>query len=92
MKSKIIIVGGMGPQAGIELHQRIINRASKLGARNGSDFPEIVHFSLPVDDFISDSTKMNQAVELITSALERLYLWQRGPHSLGVQYRTLAVA
>ena len=47
MKQRIIIIGGMGPQASLELHQRIIRRASANGARDGTDFPHIVHLSLP---------------------------------------------
>jgi aspartate/glutamate racemase len=44
---RIIIIGGMGPQASIELHNRIITRAAANGARKGSDFPYVVHLSLP---------------------------------------------
>lgn len=76
MSNRIIIIGGMGPQASIELHRRIIHRASELGARNGKDFPEIAHISLPIDDFIADESKTKQAFRLIANALERLYPWQ----------------
>ena len=57
MKERIIIVGGMGPQASLELHRRIIARAAELGAHNGASFPEIIHLSLPIDDFISHESK-----------------------------------
>ena len=77
MTKRIVIIGGMGPHASIELHRRIIQRANELGARNGDDFPEIAHVSLPIDDFIADDSKTAKALELITSALERLYCWQR---------------
>ncbi len=72
----IVILGGMGPQASIELHRRIIDRAAKLGARDGGDFPAITHISLPVDDFISDEHKTRKALAVLSAALERLYLWQ----------------
>lgn len=67
---RIIIIGGMGPQASLELHRRIIERAANNGARNGSDFPHIVHFSLPVDDFISDTRKTEKAFRLIVRSLK----------------------
>ena len=56
MKQRIIIIGGMGPQASLELHRRIIRRASANGARDGTDFPYIVHLSLPVPDFITNES------------------------------------
>ncbi len=76
MNNRLIIIGGMGPQASIELHRRMIQRATELGARNGNDFPEIAHISLPIDDFIADKSKTNQALVQIQGALECLYPWQ----------------
>lgn len=77
----IVIVGGMGPQASIELHRQVIARAAKLGAHGGADFPAITHLSLPIEDFISDPTKTTPALGALTSALERVYLWRRDPNS-----------
>jgi len=73
----ITIVGGMGPQASHSLHGRLIERAVKLGARNGDEFPAIIHLSLPIKDFISDPASMSKAVAMITHALSRPYLWQQ---------------
>ncbi len=73
MSQRILIIGGMGPQASILLHKRIIDAACINGAKNGADFPHITHLSIPVDDFISDQTKLREAVGLIKSSLE--YLW-----------------
>lgn len=82
MKRKhIVIIGGMGPQASLNLHERIVSRAAQLGAQNGDEFPEITHLSLPVKDFISDPAAMPAALSLITDRLHRLYLWQRYTHS-----------
>lgn len=67
---RIILIGGMGPQASLELHQRLIQRAVNNGAVNGSDFPCIVHFSLPVDDFIADARKTKTALDLIITSLK----------------------
>ena len=78
MSKRIIIIGGMGPQASIELHRRLIRRANDMGARSGNEFPEIAHISLPIDDFIADESKTKQALVQIIGALECLYPWQTG--------------
>ena len=67
---RIIIIGGMGPQASLELHGRILQRAVENGAVNGKDFPHIVHFSLPVHDFIDDQHKTKTALQLIVESLQ----------------------
>ena len=74
---RIIIIGGMGPQASVELHKKIITRAAATGARNGSDFPHIVHLSLPIDDFIADTTKLAPAFEQIAKTLRQLQITQQ---------------
>jgi len=76
MNKRITIIGGMGPQASLELHRRILNRVTALGVRKGGDFPEITHISLPIDDFISDASKTAEALGVIKAATERLYLWR----------------
>ena len=80
MNKQIVIIGGMGPQASIELHRRIIDRAARLGAHDGGDFPSITHLSLPIDDFISDESKTAQALCVIKTAMEHLYLWRGYSH------------
>jgi len=64
----------------------LLERAIVLGAKSGGEFPEIRHLSLPIDDFISDETKTSAALGLISSSLERLYLWRPRQYSCGVQY------
>ena len=76
----------MGPQASLDLHRRLLERAIALGAKSGGEFPEIRHLSLPIDDFISDETKTSAALGLISSSLERLYLWRPRQYSCSVQY------
>lgn len=66
---RIIIIGGMGPQASIEMHRRLMLRAVENDARDGGDFPHVVHFSLPVDDFISDTEKTAEALAFIVDEL-----------------------
>ena len=89
---RIIIVGGMGPQASLQLHQELLHTAAANGAQEGDEFPHIVHLSLPVKDFISDQRFAAKALELIAGSLERLYPWQRRQHSHSVQHRSLAFA
>lgn len=91
-KKHIVIIGGMGPQASIELHRRIIERAARLGAHNGDDFPQITHLSLPIDDFISDIHKTHKALSVLSVAMDHLYLWRKRSNSYSVQHCTSATA
>lgn len=71
---RILIVGGMGPQASLTLHQKIIEKAAQQGAMSGDDFPEIIHISMPIPEFIDSKANLQRALALIK---ERLYcLWQ----------------
>lgn len=65
MRKRIVIIGGMGPQASLLLHQKLLEAAIARGARNGEDFPEMLHLSIPVTDFIQDASKMAAAADLI---------------------------
>ena len=73
MNKHILIIGGMGPQASICLHERLIDRAVNLGATNGEDFPRITHLSLPIDDFISGEHKKTAALGVILQSLKPFY-------------------
>jgi len=64
----------MGPQASLELHSRILQAASRNGARNGSEFPFILHVSLPIDDFISEQGKTKQALKMIVNEMKQIGL------------------
>ena len=72
MKQRMIIIGGMGPQASLELHRRIIRRTSANGARDGTDFPYFVHLSLPVPDFIANESRRSKALEIIINELKNI--------------------
>jgi aspartate/glutamate racemase len=76
MSQSILIIGGMGPQASLELHRRIIQAATENGVVNGHEYPEIVHASLAINDFIS-SQETSSALSYINRALEQFYLWRR---------------
>ena len=69
---RIIIIGGMRPQASLELHRRIIRQALANGAKDGTDFPHIVHLSLPVPDFIANDSRRSEALEIIINELKNI--------------------
>jgi len=72
MKQRIIIIGGMGPQASLELHRRMIQQALADGAKDDTDFPHIVHLSLPVPDFIANESRRSEALEIIINELKNI--------------------
>ena len=72
MKQRIIIIGGMGPQASLELHRRMIQQALADSAKDGTDFPHIAHLSLPVPDFIANESRRSEALEIIINELKNI--------------------
>ena len=46
--------------------------ASANGARDGTDFPYIVHLSLPVPDFIANESRRSEALEVIINELKNI--------------------
>ncbi len=73
MKNKTIgIVGGVGPQATHYLYGKIIELAqSKYKAENNDDFPHVIIESLPIPDFISDKSKVPQALDMLNQCMIR---------------------
>ena len=70
MKTRILIIGGMGPQASIDLHHRIISRAAIEGANDCEDFPMIAHYSLPASDSgMTDPSKLHETFEVVAGQL-----------------------
>lgn len=74
MQQRIIVLGGMGPQASLELHRRIIATATQRGAKTGDQFPHIVHLSLPVPDFISNTKRKEEALRMIISQVKEIVI------------------
>jgi len=67
------LLGGMGPSASVFLHKVLIELSVKhFGALEGNEFPEIIHDSIPVPDFISDEEKKRQALSLLSDRVLRL--------------------
>lgn len=65
MRKPIVILGGMGPQASLRLHQLLMQESLRYHNGSGDDFPYVVHFSLPVADFISDVAAQEAAAQTL---------------------------
>lgn len=78
-KHNILIIGGMGPQASLKLHEHILIKANEQGALHNEDFPSITHLSIPFADFISDESRKDEALEMIKQRL--YYLWRPCLHA-----------
>lgn len=71
--SRIVLIGGMGPQASLELHRRILSDAASRGARDNDEYPEIIHVSIPVPDFISSGDSA-EGLRRIKQSLDGVHL------------------
>jgi len=69
LTQKIVIIGGMGPQASLELHRRFLNKAADMGAREGNEYPAITHISVPVPDFITNKRNSSKAYAMLSGVL-----------------------
>lgn len=60
------ILGGMGPQASARLVELLIEKTSQfVDNPTDSDFPEIIHLSVPVPNFIANKTNMQKAKDIL---------------------------
>jgi aspartate racemase len=90
-KKKIIgIIGGVGPQASHYLYGQMTNFAqSKYLARNNDDYPEIMIYSIPVPDFISNTSKIAEANKMFDRVLS---LFERSDISyIGIACNTVHI-
>jgi aspartate racemase len=72
---KIGILGGVGPQATASIYQSIIKQATENhGAVDNADYPNLVIASVPVPDFISDRSNIEQAKRMLVEAGEGLVM------------------
>lgn len=65
----ILIIGGMGPQASIHAHRRLIELAGEGGTLANQGYPRITHLSVNVRDFISDEENKAVAVAYLVECL-----------------------
>ena len=69
----IAILGGMGPEASVKMLEIMVSMAAReFGAKDGTDFPEILLDSVPVPDFISNKKKMPIALEMLKERIIKL--------------------
>lgn len=72
-KGAIAILGGMGPEASAKMLEVMVDMAAnEFGAKDGADFPEIILFSLPVPDFISDKRRISMARRMLEGKIKLL--------------------
>ncbi len=72
-KSAIGILGGMGPEASGYMYKILIDLSIKyFKAKNNDDFPEIVLYSVPVPDFISNDKEKHKALKMLKEKVRAL--------------------
>lgn len=90
-QNKIIgVLGGMGPQASVELYRLLIEGAKvRYGAQNNDDYPEILIDSVPiisvVDEVVSEVSKrhtdyrlpVNSSLSVLAESLLKRYYQER---------------
>ena len=70
--NSIAIIGGMGPQASAYMYKLLIDMAQKeFAALDNDDFPEIILYSLPVPDFISNKKNKQIALGMLKECVKR---------------------
>lgn len=73
LKQSIGIIGGMGPQASAKLLETIVGMWTKdFGAKNDSDFPEIILNSVPVPNFVTSKKNMSIALNILKRRIKNL--------------------
>jgi aspartate racemase len=74
MDDSIIIIGGMGPQASLQLHKLVIDGSRDFHGGAPSDYPLVLHISLPVPDFVASSDDYPTALRMVQNACKTLPL------------------
>lgn len=67
-KKHILIIGGMGPQASVHAHKKLLE--AYQGDTVNSAYPRITHLSINVDDFISDPTQRDVSKRYILDCIK----------------------
>ncbi len=71
--SAIGILGGMGPQASVRLVELLIAKTPNFVANPiDSDYPEIIHLSVPVPNFVSNKNNMQKAKIILLDRIKLL--------------------
>jgi len=72
-KKRLAILGGMGPQASLDLYKKIIEKSIKMHpSPDNEDYPDIVLYSIPVPDFISNLKKRDAAFDMLQERVREI--------------------
>ena len=72
-RKHIGIIGGVGPQATLELYRFIILYAERdYSAKNNDDYPDLLIRSLPIPDFISSTDQLDIAKQMLIKTTSEL--------------------
>jgi len=76
IKNKPIgILGGMGPDASARLYQMMIDMSrDEFGVRKNHEYPEIVLQSIPVPEFFSNTSKVEEATFMLKDRVKKMCL------------------
>jgi len=74
MKQPIIILGGMGPQASLQLHKLILEKSRPFHNGTPDSYPEIMHLSMQIPDFIASTKRYNAALAQIKETCSQISL------------------
>jgi aspartate racemase len=67
------LIGGMGPFASAYFYKLLLSKSlGDYGAKNNDDFPEILIDSVPVPDFVSDTSKLKKAKTMLISRVKKM--------------------
>lgn len=86
----IAIIGGMGPQASAKLLEILIDMCNKdFGAKDDSDFPEVILNSIPVPNFISNKNNVKIVRGILIERIKNLENFR--PSCIGIACNTAHV-
>lgn len=70
---KIGIIGGVGPQSTNFIYKKIVDLSQKkYRAKNNNDYPELIIHSIPIPDFISNISNLNEAKQMLIDSVQML--------------------
>ncbi len=67
----IVILGGMGPQASVHLHDAILKVSRQHHSGAPDEYPSIVHISMRIPDFISNKSNESDAIDIVNKAVQK---------------------
>jgi aspartate racemase len=67
----IVILGGMGPQASVHLHDAILKVSRQHHSGAPDEYPSIVHISMKIPDFIGNKNNESVAIDIVNKAMQK---------------------